>query len=329
MRKANVFFSIYLFGHISLIVFCPAIGRCQDLPELPYMYVDQKESKARIDYLENNKIANNLSKGEILDAIIQETNPAETHCRNYMFDISFFRALFAQLIVDNGNTKPEGLNIYLGAFNPDQVPNNNFSTWALRNEIVLIFSGPTTTSQKFYVYGPGNKLTSIDEKYKNWWTDNYVQNVIYHKDPNGKSAGLINTIFPADEENHPGEILSKDSSDTRSIFYKWEYITGFLDTEVTYQNTIHQNANYINRIKISLASYSLAGLERGNHICELSRYFRNRLHLLFGFMHSNSNYEISDNGRNPSKDWCINKKTKLAITGGDNGQLCPPYNCPR
>ncbi|MBS1610101.1 MAG: hypothetical protein JSS98_18430 [Bacteroidetes bacterium] len=325
--------------HILLIFFflCYLVqlrSQCPPPPDkkVPFMWIPKDKSVERTLWFKFGKLHTAVySKQEILNRLLGKEHPS-----NYTYSVIDFDKMLSKIELENGGPQNiKGLRVYFAAhkasIEPDNVPME--TSIIPDKQIVLIFA-PTDINakdlNKYYIFGSDKKPYTFK---KQGTIDLLQQWLNYYKD-NAGHIGLVFTLEPSATENIDNGIVT----DTESILYCYSDFLDFIRCERDYQNNLRKNSNKppIDFIEIDFASFSDTGVSSPKY----PSGFKNRLHLLFEFKSQNAIVYIDE-----SKDF-YNRLETLGIAGtncdfpsfnidkeinkgGDNGQLCPPYNCPK
>ena len=293
------------------------------LPQLPYMWVSKQESDDRRNMFATGKLSGHAhSKLEVLNIILQTT----PHPKSYTLSLVDFHQLMQDIESGaGGSAKVKALRVYFAAYDPKQQPDQpTYVSGFVDKQIVLIFS-PTNGSYKdlgeYYYIGSDQKshrfIKNNVDVIPSW--------IKYYQDQEAETA-LVSTLDPLANRGEYGP--DNITTETKSMLYCYEDFKDYIDTERLYldNNRVTPGAP-IDAIEIDFASFTSNGYGTG-------MWFKNRLHILFEFKRNGSNVSETTDDPNYNQRLSLPKKTSACIyakapfDGGDNSQLCPPYNCP-
>jgi len=317
--KQKPFVSAFILFTTVVILSTRSFGQCpSDLRKVPFMWVPKEKSVERKLWFRFGKLPSGLFSK--LDILNQATYPIR-HPLNYVYDTASFNSLIQMMMDDYGQI--DGLRIYFATHDVSYEPDGGFIDSRIfpDKQLVVIYA-PTDGRNdlgNYYFFGTDKyphqfkrTIAGTTDELKKRWIDKYQTNEA--------EAGLQLTLDPMAHENMMGNKLT----DTRSISYCFSDFKDFIQSERRYQNNIGSTPMGIDSIEVAFAAYSDAGAERFPN----PTWFKNRLHIIFEFKSLGSTFYIDD-----SKDFQCRLNVGIATSGcatkgGDNGQLCPPYNCP-
>jgi hypothetical protein len=294
---------------------------------VPVMWVSKQNSQDRItNFGTGSYTVGGPSKEKILNAIVKGSQPV-----NYTYPKSSLDKLIDLMNADLPTGQGKGLRVYLAAFDPQKAPASGVMGATADMQLVLIFA-PAVSNFKpdagtYYIISPrDSKVYSIGVDTQQDWVQRY-----FNLEDN-VAGGLASTIKTGVKENRiPAPAGTDIYSDTRCIYYDSAQFVDFIKTERHYQDTnsiTNPSHISIDSIEIEFAAYPKGGVGANPNQYPIDSY-QNRLVIFFDFRRNGQLFYIDDAG-----DFCPRPKPyatfdgkRVAVTSGDNGQLCPP-NCP-
>jgi YHS domain-containing protein len=226
-----------------------------------------------------------------------------------------------------GSPNVIGLRVYFAAFDPTEIPDQP-SIDDIKHKQVLQIYAPTDVDGKdigqYYYFGSDKK----PHRFKKNSNDAKPGWINYFEMIEAQTA-LVSTLNPSANRR---EYNNGVTTDTKSILYCYADFIDYLRTERLYQDSIRNliKKPVIDTIEVDFASFLASGWRGSPH----PGWFKNRLHVLFEFKSEGATVTIQDNlddfnNRYKNAGVAAPKCDILKNKGGDNGQLCPPYNCPK
>jgi len=328
----------YLLLILFSMLILQSIGQCPTVKrKVPFMWVSTTESDNRKDWFKNGKMtAGSVTKQQVLDLAINNGHP---HPNFYSYSVTDFDAML-KMMTDDAQAQGKlviGLRIYFGAHDSQHEPDGGFIDHNTPDKQVILIYAPTDAAAKdignYYFFAPNGKPRPFKKtgSYPDGANLNRSWLGLYRTSIGG--AGLVNTLEAGAKEN-VDNINNGKISDTKSLLYCFADFLDFIQVERAYQDNLRKPLAQIDEIEIDLAAYTNAGVLSGT---EKSK-FKGRLHILFEFksrgniVNIDSSTDFSCRMENAGKADTNCNFSPFIISkhrdAGDNGQLCPPYNCP-
>ncbi len=297
---------------------CKRLSPCIPLPK---MFVFSSEGKSREKEFSKNKLFNKSKYKRLLKI-------------NTIQDKDIFitsEVIFSLIDKFEKQSGYKGIRIYFARYNTKYTPQQ--FTNVEENKLVLLFSpeiNPKTKRLYYLILSDDKSYYSIPESYADNWISYFVSS---------NMPSLVKTINKKDLENYPDAQTKNGLSDTQTILYSGDNIDEAFKTERCYQLTNHGIT--ITGLKISFSSFDKKGKIPGRDP------YRHKKRLLIQFQYVKNDHEVFSlqdqedykcrldltyNKLNMFNKKVLSHRDKekfLKANYLDNGQLCPPTNCPR